>query len=467
MKQLPELIAAGFSGIWIETVENDEAEREVNIIATDKQLDVCRWDATLGDPLDAMSKPLADKTMYIYVNLHLFFGNPFLIQATFNRIIEGKSQNSSVIVLTPHSTIPLELQKHFVVVEHELPNEDVLAEIANDIEDKEKSWTNGMVPIQAAAGLTRYEAESAFALSMVRHNHLQPDTVWELKQGMVKKSGVLTLHKNGDSFDKLGGMNGLKDFCLKALKGTKGASQARGVLLLGVPGAGKSAFAKALGHETHRPVLLLELGSLMGSLVGETEANVRKALRVADAMAPCILFADEIEKALSGSTSEHQGDSGVSARMLGTLLTWLQDHTSDVFFIGTCNDASKLPAPFTRAERFDATWFLDVPSPEVRNQIWDLYTDIYDTTDNGKRPCIVPTASDDNWTGAEIKACCRLASMLNIPLTAASKYVIPVAITAAEQIEKMKAWATNRCLDAETGTVYRPVTAAKPRRKLV
>ena len=190
-------------------------------------------------------------------------------------------------------------------------------------------------------------------------------------------------------------------------------------------------------------------------------------MRVADAMAPCILFADEIEKALSGSTSEHQGDSGVSARMLGTLLTWLQDHTSDVFFIGTCNDASKLPAPFTRAERFDATWFLDVPSPEVRNQIWDLYTDIYDTTDNGKRPCIVPTASDDNWTGAEIKACCRLASMLNIPLTAASKYVIPVAITAAEQIEKMKAWATNRCLDAETGTVYRPVTAAKPRRKLV
>src|SRR5208282_3762528 len=107
----------------------------------------------------------------------------------------------------------------------------------------------------------------------------------------------------------------------------------------GVSGTGKSAFAKALGNETGRPTLLLDIGALMGSLVGQSEANLRQALRIADAMSPCILFADELEKGLSGVGSS--GDSGVSTRLFGNLLTWLADHDSDVFFTGTCNDISK------------------------------------------------------------------------------------------------------------------------------
>jgi SpoVK/Ycf46/Vps4 family AAA+-type ATPase len=113
-------------------------------------------------------------------------------------------------------------------------------------------------------------------------------------------------------------------------------------LLLGVPGTGKSAFAKALGKETNRRTLVLDIGALMGSLVGQTEQNIRQALRITDAMAPCILFCDEIEKALSGAGSSGQTDSGVSARMFGTLLSWMNDHTSDVYFIVTCNDISQL-----------------------------------------------------------------------------------------------------------------------------
>src|SRR5581483_196804 len=147
--------------------------------------------------------------------------------------------------------------------------------------------------------------------------------------------------------------------------------KARGALLLGVPGVGKSAFTRALGNETGRPTLILDVGALYGSLVGATEANIRQALRVADAMSPCILFTDELEKGLSGVGG--QGDSGVSTRLFGTLLTWLADRESDVFFLGTANDVSKLPPEFTRAERLDAVFFLDLPGPDEKALIWQMY----------------------------------------------------------------------------------------------
>ncbi len=121
-------------------------------------------------------------------------------------------------------------------------------------------------------------------------------------------------------------------------------------------------------------------------------------------MAPCVLFVDEIEKALSGASGS-QSDSGVSARLFGTLLTWLNDHTSDVYFVGTCNDISKLPPEFSRAERFDGIFFLDLPDAETRSTIWNLYLTQYGLDPQQPRP------NDQQWTGAEIKACCRLARL--------------------------------------------------------
>ncbi len=136
----------------------------------------------------------------------------------------------------------------------------------------------------------------------------------------------------------------------------------RGVLLLSPPGCGKSQFCKALGREVNRPVLILDVGSLMGSLVGQSEERTRQALRIIDAMAPCVLMIDEVEKAFSGVNGS--GDSGVSSRMFGTFLSWLNDHTSDVFVVCTSNDMSKLPPEFGRSERFDGIFFLDLPFPE-------------------------------------------------------------------------------------------------------
>src|SRR5262249_9268503 len=157
-----------------------------------------------------------------------------------------------------------------------------------------------------------------------------------------------------------------------------------------------------------------------GSLVGATEANIRQALRVADAMSPCVLFVDELEKALSGVGS--QGDSGVSTRMFGTVLTWLSDHTSDVFFVGTSNDISKLPPEFARAERFDSVFFLDLPTQSEKALLWSMYRTHFGTPEQQARP------DDTSWTGAEIRSCCRLAALLDIPLKEAAQHVVPVAV---------------------------------------
>ena len=197
----------------------------------------------------------------------------------------------------------------------------------------------------------------------------------------------------------------------------------------------------------------------MGSLVGQTEQNIRQALRIADAMAPCILFCDEIEKALSGVAASGQTDSGVSARLFGTLLTWMSDHDSDVYLIATCNDVSKLPPEFSRAERFDAVVFLDLPGRDEKQAIWNLYLDTFEINRDQRLP------DDTNWTGAEIKACCRLSALLDVPLVQAAQNVVPVAVTAAESVERLRSWASGRCLDAERGGIYQGGAATRGRRR--
>jgi SpoVK/Ycf46/Vps4 family AAA+-type ATPase len=161
-----------------------------------------------------------------------------------------------------------------------------------------------------------------------------------------------------------------------------------------------------------------------------------------------VLFVDEVEKALAGASSSGHTDSGVTARVFGSLLTWLNDHESDVFFVGTCNDASKLPPEFARAERFDGVFFVDLPGREQKDAIWGIYTRHY-----GLDPR-QPGPDDAQWTGAEIKSCCRLAALLDVPLIQAAQNVVPVAVTAGDKIEGLRQWASGRCLSADRAGVY-------------
>jgi SpoVK/Ycf46/Vps4 family AAA+-type ATPase len=162
-----------------------------------------------------------------------------------------------------------------------------------------------------------------------------------------------------------------------------------------------------------------------------------------------VLFCDELDKALSGVGSSGQTDSGVSARLFGSLLTWLNDHESDVMFVGTLNSISNLPPEFSRAERFDGVFFLDLPGREEKDAIWRIHRARYGIDDQRARP------DDELWTGAEIAACCRLAALLDAPLTAAAQNIVPVAVSAAESLERLRRWASGRCLAADRGGVYR------------
>jgi ATPase family associated with various cellular activities (AAA) len=482
--QLTSYINAAFAGLWVETREADEAEREIVRLARSKKWKIAVWDvaggmripgaagtnaeAGVGDPLAALRAlpALADDqgtAILVLHNFHRFLTSVEVVQTVFAQLVVGKQQRTFIVVLAPTSQIPVELEKLFVVIEHALPDREQLERIARELtSDHPHDLPKGedlQRVLDAAAGLTRYEAEGAFALSLTRHNAFVPRVIWDLKAQTLRKNNLLTLHRGQESFDSLGGLGNLKDFCRRALKPGKQVKP-RGLLLLGVPGSGKSCYARALGNETGRPTLLLDMGALYGSLVGATEANVRQALRLADAMAPCILFCDEIDKGLAGVGG--QGDSGVSTRLFGTLLTWLAEHDSDVFFIGTANDISKLPPEFTRAERLDGIFFLDIPNVADRDTIWQLYRQQFGISDQQSRP------NDTSWTGAEIRSCCRLAAMLDITLHQAAQNVVPVAVTAAESMEKLRTWASGRCLSASYPGIFSRdgQTVAKPGRRL-
>lgn len=478
--KIEELITAGFAGLWVQTGEPDEVEREVARLGDRTGWPVAVWDLArglvvdgksnpqVGDPIDAL-RNAADiaaagraaaagdgegfASILLLPNYHRFLNDPTVISEVLQAIRVGKVNGSFLVIVAPVVDLPAELEKAFVVVSHELPDADQLESILREVADDGDIPDDGGLArvLDAAAGLTRYEAEGAFALSLVRSEKIDPAVVWEVKAGALQKAGLLQLHKGDETFADLGGLDNLKSFCLRALDRKPDAiARPRGVVLLGVPGTGKSAFAKALGNEVGRPTLSLDVGRLFGGIVGATEQNTREVLATIDAMAPAILFVDEVEKAFGGSNDAGaQGDSGAGKRMLGSFLTWLNDHDSDIFVVVTSNDIASLPEAFTRAERFDGIFFLDLPSPAQKDAIWPIYESKYRVDRDQANP-----VNDESWTGAEIRSCARLAALLDVPLVEAAQNVVPVALTAAEGVNRLRDWAGGRCLSTEVAGVY-------------
>jgi ATP-dependent 26S proteasome regulatory subunit len=481
-QSLTEYVKACCTGLWIESHEHLDALSELSSLCTSEGWSLGIWDCENGlqragaakstppmtDPLEAIrSFTMLDgaaTTILVLVNFHKYLQSPEILQALAERIQSGKQDRAFVVILSPVVTIPPELEKMFLVVEHELPTRAQIEQIARSIANQEGELPSGAdlsTVLDAASGLTRLECENAFSLSLVRHEQIVAETIWEMKAQTLRKSNLLTLHRGKGSFTSIGGLASLKAFCKRAIQRSNLSSvRPRGVMLLSPPGCGKSQFCKLLGNETGRPVLVLDVGSLMGSLVGQTEERTRQALRIVDAMAPCVLMIDEIEKAFAGLGSN--GDSGVASRMFGAFLTWLNDHQSDVFVVCTSNDISKLPPEFGRSERFDGLFFLDLPNEDEKTAIWELYKTLYAIDPDGKLP------DDSLWTGAEIKSCCRLSKLLDIPLVQAAQNVVPVALTASESIERLRNWANGRCLSASNPGIYSSQNnVPSKRRKLI
>lgn len=482
-ERLSEYIRACATGLWVQTHEHPDALVAIAQLCQRENWRMASWNVAEGlsapgveaepggsDPLAAIRAVNAlastnGTAILVLENFHRFLQSAEIVQALAQQLVLGKQNRTFIVILSPIVQIPVELEKLFVVLEHELPDREQLIEIATGIATEANEMPTGSqreLLLDAAVGLTRHEAEAAFSLSLVREGRLTAETLWEQKSQMLKKSGLLSLHRGSDDFNSLGGLAALKSFTKRALLQPNRGNphkRARGVLLLSPPGCGKSHFCKSLGKEVHRPVLILDVGSLMGSLVGQTEERTRQALRIMDAMAPCVVMLDEVEKAFAGVNG--QSDSGVAARMFGCFLGWLNDHKSDVFVVCTANDVSKLPPEFGRSERFDGVFFLDLPGREEKDVIWSIYRQMFEIDERQRLP------NDDNFTGAEIKACCRLAALLDLPLVQAAQNVVPVAVTAAESIERLRMWASGRCLSADQPGIYQlPAGGSKPRRRV-
>ena len=268
-ERLAEYVRACFTGIWIESHEHDDALAEIARLCRQEDWRLAMWDIDRGlrvaarperpstdtgaaDPLAAIRALGAlasdDGTALLaLVNFHRFLNSAEIVQALAHQISQGKQNRTFVVVLSPLVQIPIELSKLFVVFEHELPSREQLAEIVRGVATEPGELPDESVEavLDAAAGLTRYEAENAFALSLVRHRQIEPAVVFENKSQMLKKSGLLSLHQGTETFADLGGLEALKSFCSRALRpGRPEGVRARGVLLLGPPGSGKSAFCK-------------------------------------------------------------------------------------------------------------------------------------------------------------------------------------------------------------------------------
>ncbi|MCH8148358.1 MAG: AAA family ATPase, partial [Planctomycetes bacterium] len=239
-ERLSEYVRACFTGLWVQSHEHQDALTEIATLCRDEDWQLATWDVDAGlnlqgqsedvdsaggnDPLAAIRAVNALATpdgtaILVLQNFHRFMQSAEIVQALSRQIVAGKQNRTIVVILSPIVQIPTELEKMFVVIEHELPSREQLAEIARGIATEDEELPEGgelEIVLDAASGLTRHEAENAFSLSLVRHSRITPPAVWELKSQMLKKSGLLTLHRGGESFDQLGGLDSLKAFCLRA-----------------------------------------------------------------------------------------------------------------------------------------------------------------------------------------------------------------------------------------------------------
>jgi len=367
-----------------------------------------------------------------------------------------KSRGCMIVLIAPHWDFPPELEHDVAVIDHELPTRDELNAALETIVESSGVAVNGSrdAILDAAAGLTLDEAESAIALSLTTSNDYNPRIVEHEKVQLIKKSGYLE-YTPPRAADDVGGLDLLKDYIRDEVLPVKNDEQlrVRGLLLVGVPGTGKSLTACAAGSLLQWPVLRLDVAALKGGLVGESEKNMRAALQLAEAVSPCVLWLDEIEKGIGGFASSASTDGGTTLGMVGQLLNWLQEHRKPILTIGTCNDYDKLPSELTRAGRFDERFFVDLPTDAERRLIADIHLARFscsiDTADrDGLLDLIVEHSAD--WTGAEIEQLVKSVARRTgrkptcQSIAANAKHIKPISSVKHDEIAQLRDWAETK-----------------------
>ncbi len=392
-------------------------------------------------------------------------------------LTSGSAQKVLVLV-APEVVLPAELAQEAYVLDFPLPGlaelRGVLDRIVSDnpglvvdLDDDERERL-----INAALGLTLHEAENAFARGAVNDGRLDASDVtlvMEEKRQAIRKTTLLEYVGSTGSLDDVGGLDRLKQWLVardgvwSAAAQQYGLPFPRGVLITGVPGCGKSLTARCTSATWRLPLLRLDIGRIFAGIVGSSEQNMRSAIRTAEALAPCVLWIDEIEKGFGGSRRQDL-DSGTSSRVFGTFLTWMQEKTAAVFVIATANDISALPPEFLRKGRFDEIFFVDLPTTQERVEVFRIQLERYLAADQarGRFPMFTPAfehlaQAAEEFSGAEIEQAV-VASMFRAfaerrsvevdDVLWAVRSTVPLSRTQAEQIQAARTWANQRAVAA-------------------
>lgn len=502
VEELETLIRARYPILYLVTWEERKADRILSGIARRRTKKAYTWSFTqgireLGTPVDvAKTKnsptkdPLAaldhvmmsqEPAIFIFKDLHPFLTkNNFAVIRKLREVAHNiKNSYKTVVVVSPVLELPVELEKDITVITLELPGVEEFSELLDRIVEEVKDNPNVAVRVDAhskekvlnaALGLTLTEAENVFAKTIVQDGVLDSNDVSAIfaeKQQIIRKSGLLEYYAAQEDFSQVGGLQNLKEWL--ARRGEAFTDRARafglpapkGVLLLGVQGCGKSLCAKAVSSQWRLPLLRFDIGRMFGSLVGSSEENMRRAIQVAESVAPAILWVDEIDKAFAGVTSGGGADAGTSSRVFGTFLTWLSEKTSSVFVIATANDISNLPPELLRKGRLDEIFFVDLPVAEERLAILTIHLERRNRDPKDfDLPRLVQLSH--GFSGAEIEQAVVSAmfdafhdngELNDDNMARALQETVPLSRTMEEGIQKLRAWAGARARKATPAQV--------------
>jgi len=495
--ELNILTRAKYPIIYIVSWEERRIEEMLRQVAIDRRKKLYGWTLTDGiapldvvqanpvdpstrDPLHALDLVAKSQEAAIFVlkDFHPYLDNnrggtdhPVIIRRLRDITNQLKESRKTLIIVSPLLRIPTDLEKDITVLDYSLPTLDELALALDRVVRSAREIAGVQLKmaeeerervLNAARGLTCIEAENVFAKSLVMGRKLDLSIIIAEKEQLIRRSQILEYYESVEGFANVGGMNLAKRWLRKrGMAFTEkarrfGLPEPKGLLLLGVQGAGKSLLAKAVASQWQLPLLRLDLGRIFSELVGSSEQNIRTALRLAESVSPCVLWLDEIEKGLAGATGSGSSDAGTSARVFGSLLTWMQEKNSPVFVIGTANDIAALPPEVLRKGRFDEIFFVDLPQPQERREIFAIHL-----ARRGRDPLEFDlnklALAAEGFSGAEIEQIIIDAlydafedsrDITNDDLLRNMSQTIPLSQTMESKITALRQWARNHARPA-------------------
>ncbi len=496
-KELDLLIRSRYPIIYLRTSEESRAGSLIANIAKAQRKNLVQWSGTEGlnmieafhggkintskemsNPIVALEAILQDssRTIYIMKDLHSFLDDRTVVRKLRDVYESIKRSYKTIVLVSPIKKIPDELLNAIYFMELPLPDIPMLKHLLKEIVrtvrrdnririELPEGRYDGMA--NAALGLTLEEAERVFFKAIIRDARLTEKDVQYVrdeKRQIVQKSGLLEYYETMENLGTVGGLDLLKAWLKRRTRAFEPAAREfglpppKGMLLLGVPGCGKSLAAKAVSGSWGFPLLRLDLSRIFGSLMGSSEDNMRRALEMAESVSPAVLWVDEIEKTFSGVESSGRTDAGTTARVFGSFLTWLQDKKATVFCVATANAVDRLPPEMMRKGRFDEIFFVDLPKPAERVQIFKIHL-AKRKRDPDKFKLDLLAKKSEGFSGAEIEQAIISAlydaydsnrDIKNMDIIQALQTSVPLSVTMREDLEHLRAWASERARQASS-----------------